>query len=66
MTMMTHTATHHIARELDVRTLPPAERSAALLAAFDGVLPGETLVIVDARDPRPFLRQLQTERQGGS
>jgi uncharacterized protein (DUF2249 family)/iron-sulfur cluster repair protein YtfE (RIC family) len=51
-----------VTRELDVRTLPPAQRPPEVFAAFDALGPDDAFVLVDDRDPRPLLAQLQTER----
>jgi len=49
---------------LDVRGLAPASRDAAVLAAFDRLLPGDTLLLVNAVDPRDVLGLLRHQRKG--
>lgn len=50
--------------ELDVRNVPHAIRHATVFGAFDGVLPGNQLVLVAPHDPLPLLKQLSS-RAGG-
>jgi uncharacterized protein (DUF2249 family) len=49
---------------LDARTLASADRPAALLAAFDELTPGQTLILLSSEGPQPFLKQLQAQRKG--
>lgn len=39
---------------IDVRTIPPRERHARILSAFDGLAAGQHLEIVNDHDPRPL------------
>ena len=40
---------------LDLRALPPPLRHQQVFSAFDALSPGESLVFIDDRDPRPLL-----------
>ncbi|MFB6216273.1 MAG: DUF438 domain-containing protein [Candidatus Aenigmatarchaeota archaeon] len=48
---------------LDIRDLPPHQRHSTIFEEFDGLEPGETLVIVNDHDPKPLFYQLKKERQ---
>ncbi|GLV47252.1 aminotransferase [Thermus sp. LT1-2-5] len=50
--------------ELDVRDIPPRERHPRIFGVFDGLAPGESLVLVNDHDPKPLYYQLQAERPG--
>jgi hypothetical protein len=50
---------------LDMRSIPVGERPSNVLAAFDKLAPGNTLVIT-AGDAGDLLRYLQAERRGRS
>lgn len=51
-------------RVLDVREMPGPDHCAAVIAAFDALVPGEALVVVSGHLPRPLLGRLQAERKG--
>ncbi len=51
-------------RELDVRTIPPPRRHPEIFAAFDGLAPEESFVLVNDHYPRPLLGQFQAMRPG--
>lgn len=53
-------ATH----ELDVRSLPPAERHPLIFEKFDALAPGESFVLVNDHEPRPLYYQFRAERSG--
>lgn len=44
---------------LDVRSLPPAERHARIFALLDALAPGDELVLVNDHDPKPLRYQVQ-------
>ncbi|HKD11193.1 MAG TPA: DUF2249 domain-containing protein [Thermoanaerobaculia bacterium] len=49
---------------IDVESLPVAERAPSILAAFDGLAPGEKMDFVSGVPPRRLLTQFQSERKG--
>lgn len=49
---------------LDVRAFSAGDRRTAVFSAFDALSPGESFVLVSARDPRPVLDDLRAERKG--
>lgn len=49
---------------IDVRTIPPRERHPAIFTAFDGLPPGEAILLVNNHDPKPLLLTFQRERRG--
>jgi len=49
---------------IDVRTLEGPNRCQIVLAAFDSLAPGESLVAVSDHVPRKLLRLLQTDHRG--
>lgn len=49
---------------LDVRTIPPWERHPKIFEIFDGLAPGEALIIINDHDPRPLHYQFMMEREG--
>jgi uncharacterized protein (DUF2249 family) len=52
------------ATTIDVRAIPPRERHPRIFAAFDGLAPGEAILLVNDHDPRPLFYQFQAERPG--
>lgn len=48
--------------ELDVRSLPPAERHSRIFQKFDALAVGESLVLVNDHEPRPLYYQFRAER----
>ena len=50
--------------ELDIRTLPTAERHTEVFRAFDALETGGGFVLVNDHYPRGLLRQFQAERHG--
>lgn len=51
-------------RELDVRTLPPSEKYPTIVGNFRALEVGESLVIVDDRDPITVKDRFEAERPG--
>jgi uncharacterized protein (DUF2249 family) len=51
-----------IVHEIDVRPLPPLQRTPAALDAFDSLRGGQTMVLVNNHQPKAFLFKLQEER----
>lgn len=49
---------------LDVRSIPPWERHPKIFELFDGMAPGDTLVLTNDHDPRPLRYQFMMEREG--
>lgn len=49
---------------LDVRQLPLWQRHSMIFAAFDGLEPGDALVLVNDHEPRPLRLQLEELRPG--
>jgi uncharacterized protein (DUF2249 family) len=56
MAMQTHV--------VDVRGIAPRERHPLLFAALDGLAEGESLLLINDHDPKPFGYQLAAERPG--
>jgi len=51
----------NIARELDVRDRPPAQRHEAIFEAYEELETGEGFVLVNDHDPKPLYHQFQAE-----
>src|SRR5262249_9462207 len=51
-------------RTIDVRELQGPNHCQTVLAAFDSLASGETLVVVSDHEPRKLLRHLQADRKG--
>jgi uncharacterized protein (DUF2249 family) len=51
-----------IAKELDVRVIPPRDKHQAIFSTFDGLSSGESMMIINDHDPRPLRYQLAAER----
>lgn len=49
--------------EIDVRELPPKDRHAEIMAAFETLESGETLTLVNDHDPKPLYYEMQAERE---
>lgn len=49
---------------IDVRTIPPRERHPLIFNTFDGLTPGEALLLVNDHDPKPLFYQFQSESNG--
>jgi regulator of cell morphogenesis and NO signaling len=52
------------ARSIDVRELQGSDCQGSILEAFDGLAPGECLVVLGGQESRVALHRLQTERKG--
>ena len=51
-------------RDLDVRTLAPAQRHEAIFAAYRSLAPGAGFVLVNDHDPKPLRYQFEAEHAG--
>lgn len=49
---------------VDVRTIVPRERHPLIFGTFDGLRPGEALLLVNDHDPKPLFYQFQAESAG--
>ncbi len=49
---------------VDVRTIVPRERHPLIFGTFDGLIPGEALLLVNDHDPKPLFYQFQAESAG--
>ncbi len=49
---------------VDVRTILPRERHPRIFAAYDGLAPGESFLLVNDHDPKPLYYQFEAERRG--
>jgi uncharacterized protein (DUF2249 family) len=49
------------AKEVDVRTLVPAQRHAKIFQLVDALAPGASFVLVNDHDPKPLYYQLEAE-----
>lgn len=47
--------------ELDVRSIPPADRHPTIYDAFSDLDPGETLTIINDHEPKPLFYEFQAE-----
>lgn len=52
------------AAEVDVREVPPRDRHPLIFDTFDGLQPGDSLLLVNDHDPRPLYYQFHAERAG--
>ena len=50
--------------ELDVRTLPPAQRHTLIFDTYEALPRGGAFVLVNDHDPKPLYYQFQAERPG--
>ena len=53
-----------MARELDVRVIPPREKHPTIFSAFQSLAPGSAFVLVNDHDPKPLHYQLQYQYAG--
>ena len=53
-----------VAKILDVRPLPPAQRHALIFKQFDDLASGDAFTLVNDHDPKPLYYQLSFERKG--
>lgn len=47
--------------KLDLRDVPPPQRHPKIHDAFEGLSPGEELIIVNDHDPKPLFYEFQAE-----
>lgn len=47
--------------ELDVRVIPPRDKHPSIFRALDGLVSGQTLILVNDHDPAPLRYQLVAE-----
>ena len=48
--------------QLDVRVIAPREKHPTIFRTFDGLQPGQSMLLVNDHDPRPLRYQLMAER----
>ena len=53
-----------LTRVIEVKELEGPDVGGSILEAFDGLVPGESLVVAGDHDPRELLRRLQADRKG--
>ena len=58
---MPQTETASTASEIDVRSLPPAQRHQKIFELVDQLAPGGSFVLVNDHDPKPLYYQLEAE-----
>lgn len=46
---------------LDVREVPPTERHPKIHDAFEGLDPGEALIVINDHEPKPLFYEFQAE-----
>ncbi len=46
---------------LDVRQMPPWERHPTIFKAFDDLVPGQSLILVNDHEPKPLYYQFAAE-----
>ncbi|UYQ71182.1 DUF2249 domain-containing protein [Pelagibacterium flavum] len=51
-------------REIDVRTLVPAQRHQTIFAVIDSLAPGDGFELINDHDPKPLRYQLEAEYPG--
>ena len=52
------------AAALDLRQIAPPQRHALIFSAFEALLPGQTLELVNDHDPQPLNEQFQQRSPG--
>lgn len=50
--------------DLDVRSLPPAQRHEAIFAAYQALTPGSGFLLINDHDPKPLRYQFEAEHAG--
>lgn len=50
--------------ELDVRPIPPRDKHPTIFRTFDGLGPGESMLLINDHDPAPLRYQMMAERGG--
>ena len=53
-----------VARELDVRVIPPREKHPAIFSTFGSLQPGDAFVLVNDHDPVPLRYQFEAQHAG--
>ncbi len=53
-----------VARELDVRVIPPREKHPAIFTTFTSLQPGDAFVLVNDHDPVPLRYQFEMQHAG--
>ena len=53
-----------VAVELDVRQIPPREKHPRIHATFDGLQPGQAMLLINDHDPKPLHYEFTAERPG--
>ncbi len=48
--------------QVDARAIPPREKHPTIFTAFDSLVSGQALMLVNDHDPRPLRYQLMAER----
>jgi len=51
--------------QLDVRVIPPRDKHPTIFRTFDGLKPGEAMLLINDHDPKPLQYQLSAERPNG-
>lgn len=51
-------------QELELRTLPPAQRHELIFQTYTGLQPGEAFEIINDHDPKPLYYQFEFEHKG--
>jgi uncharacterized protein (DUF2249 family) len=64
MSTLTTSSTPTIVTTIDVRPIPHAQRHPLIFKTFDGLQPGQALVLVVDHDPKPVLFELDFVRKG--
>lgn len=49
---------------LDVRQIPPPQKHTTIFQTFEGLVPGQSFILINDHDPKPLSYQFATERQG--
>ncbi len=50
--------------EVDARKYEPKDKRSTILKAFDDLLPGESMVLINDHDPEPLYHELKHSRSG--
>lgn len=50
--------------ELDIRSIPPAQRHPLIFDKFAGLKSGESFILINDHDPKPLYYQFQAEHNG--
>lgn len=51
-----------MAKELDIRTVPPREKHPTIFKMFDALAPGEAFTLINDHDPFPLRHQFNATR----